>query len=75
MKWILVLLLGVLIGRYLVPSDPNDSPTYGETGRPKNCRAVIQANIDSVRSNEFSASDALASIERNCGLHGYGWKQ
>jgi hypothetical protein len=75
MKWIAVLLLGVILGRYLVSNDPNGSPTYGDTGRPKNCRAVIQANIDSVRAREFSADDALMSIERNCGLHGYGWNQ
>lgn len=26
--------------------DQNAKPTYGETGLPKNCRAIIQTNID-----------------------------
>lgn len=74
MKWITLVLIGFIVGRYILPNDPNGHPTYGDSGRPKNCRAVIQANLDSVRNHEFSASDALDSIGRNCGLHGYAWK-
>jgi hypothetical protein len=75
MKWILALALGMLIGRYFLSIDPNSAPTYGSTGLPKNCRAIIQANIDGMRSGQFSAVDAMGSIERNCGAHGYGWDE
>lgn len=75
MKWIIVLAAGILIGRFIFPKDPNNSPTYGDTGRPKNCRAIIQANIDGVTYKQFSAVDALGSIERNCGMHADGWSQ
>lgn len=54
--------------------DPNREPTYGEkTGLPKNCRAIVQANIDGYRSGEFTADEAMASLERNCGANGYSW--
>ena len=55
--------------------DSNNAPTYGDTGLPKNCRAIIKSNIDSVNSGEFSAEDALESIDRNCGEFGYAWGQ
>lgn len=55
--------------------DPNSQPTYGDTGLPKNCRALIQANIDGWRGGQYSAPDALDSIERNCGANGYSWGQ
>jgi len=53
----------------------NDKATYGDTGLPKNCRAIIQANIDGWRSEAFTAQEALDSIERNCGANGYSWGQ
>lgn len=55
--------------------DPNAKPTYGDSGAPKNCRAIIQANIEGWRSQQYSAEDALASIERNCGANGYSWEE
>lgn len=55
--------------------DPNAKPTYGDTGLPKNCRAIIQANVDSWRAGEFTADETMASIERNCGAQGYSWGQ
>jgi hypothetical protein len=74
-KIISILLLGVLMGRYLLPFDQNAKPTYGSSGLPKNCRAVIQANIDGFNSHQFSAADALDSIGRNCGRYGYAWSE
>src|SRR5690606_19086933 len=54
--------------------DPNAAPTYGETtGLPKNCRAIVQANIDGYRSGQFTADEAMNSLERNCGADGYSW--
>jgi hypothetical protein len=55
--------------------DPNAKPTFGKTWLPKNCRAIIQANIDGWRAKQFSAAEALGSIERNCRAYGYSWGQ
>lgn len=55
--------------------DPNAKPEYGDTGLPKNCRAIIKANVDGWRSGEYSAQETMASIDRNCGEHGYSWGQ
>ena len=54
-------------------SKPNSKPIYGDTGLPKNCRAIIQANIDGWRDKNYSAAEAFSSIERNCGANGYSW--
>ena len=55
--------------------DPNSKATYGDTGLPKNCRAIVQANIDSYRAKEFTADEVMSSLERNCGENGYSWDQ
>ncbi len=58
----------------LVGCDPNSKATYGEeSGLPKNCRAIVQANIDSYRAKEFTADEVMASLERNCGKYGHSW--
>lgn len=54
-------------------ADPNSKPTYGETGLPKNCRAIVQANIDGFRSGQFTVEETMNSLERNCGAHGHSW--
>ena len=46
---------------------------YGETGLPKNCRAIIKENIDNYNAKIYSAEDILSSIDRNCGEFGYSW--
>jgi hypothetical protein len=33
--------------------DPNATMTYGDTGFPKNCRAIIAANINSWRAGDY----------------------
>lgn len=55
-------------------SKPNSKPTYGETGLPKNCRAIIQNAIDEWRKGNYSTDDTMNSIERNCGKDGYSWE-
>jgi hypothetical protein len=56
--------------------DPNSKPTYGEeTGLPKNCRAIVQQNIDAYRAKEYTADEIMASLERNCGANGHSWGQ
>ena len=54
--------------------DDNAAAEYDlATGRPINCRAIVQANIDGWKSGQYSANDALASLERNCGADGHSW--
>lgn len=53
--------------------DPNGQATYGDTGLPKNCRAIVQANIDAYRSKQYSADEVMNSLERNCGAAGHSW--
>lgn len=53
--------------------DPNKTIIYGDTGFPKNCRAIIDANIKGWQGGNYSAEEALGSIERNCGATGYSW--
>ena len=68
------MIVGALIGYGIhAPADTNTRPTYGASGLPKNCRALIQANLDGMRSRQFSPTEALASIERNCGALGSNW--
>lgn len=54
--------------------DPNEKPIYGDTGLPKNCKAIIQANLDGWHTGAYTAPEVLGSIERNCGPSGYSWK-
>jgi len=51
----------------------NQTLTYGDTGYPKNCRAIIAANMNGYYTGIYTASEALSSIDRNCGAHGYSW--
>jgi hypothetical protein len=53
--------------------DVNSKPLYGETGLPKNCRAIIATNIKAWREKQYSSEDVLESIDRNCGERGYSW--
>lgn len=65
-------------------SDKNNKATYGEeSGLPKNCRAIVQANIDAYKKARNSGEDygtilhdtdgVFDSLERNCGINGYSW--
>ena len=53
---------------------PNSKPTYGDTGLPKNCRAIVQNSIDEWRKGNYSTKDTMDSLERNCGASGYSWE-
>lgn len=68
------LALGIVVGYLMHPVDDlNAKPTYGSYGLPKNCRALIQANLEGYESGQFTAKEALASIDRNCGSDGQIW--
>lgn len=53
----------------------NQVVSYGETGFPKNCRALITENISGFSSGTYSAEEALYSIDRNCGPNGLIWNE
>jgi hypothetical protein len=73
-KAIVVFVIGFTLGLFMSnESDPNSELVYGDTGFPKNCRAIIHENIVGHRSGEFTAEAVLGSIERNCGENGYSW--
>lgn len=68
----LILIISVLM--FSGCSKPNSKPAYGETGLPKNCRAIIQNAIDEWRKGHYSTEDTMDSMERNCGENGYSWQ-
>lgn len=71
----IALLLGLLIGYFIFHSeDPNSKLTYGKTGFPKNCRAIVKENIDGYRLGQYSSEEIIGSIDRNCGEFGYSWE-
>lgn len=75
MRVITVIFLAAL-GLPSCSGDPNLEARYGEkTGLPKNCRAIVQANIDSWRAGEYTAEAVMDSLERNCGKNGHSWGQ
>lgn len=55
-------------------SASNDKPRYGQSGFPSNCRALVQANIDGWRAKQYTAEEAMYSLERNCGATGKLWE-
>jgi len=56
--------------------DPNAKPAFGEeSGLPKNCRAIVQANVDAYRSGQYTSDEVMESLERNCGTNGHAWGQ
>jgi len=59
----------------LTACDRNSDAIYGSTGLPKNCRAIIQSNVDGWHSHLYSAEEALGNIDRNCGADGLSWGQ
>ena len=76
MRIIIILGLIIYILSHEFTCNHNSKPIYGEeTGLPKNCRAIVQANIDGIRSKQYTVNDALSSLERNCGANGYSWNE
>ncbi len=68
------IIIGVTIGYYFFDKeDPNARVIYGDTGLPKNCRAIIKVNYEGWQTKDYTAEGALDSINRNCGEFGYSW--
>lgn len=53
----------------------NQKAVYGDSGLPKNCRALISENLYNYANEESTADEALYSIARNCGPNGYIWNE
>ncbi len=73
-----LLIIAAFVAGWVAHRDPNATLTYNEFGDPKNCRAIIQMNLDGWRGpgwhgHRWTAEDALDHIERNCGRAGYSW--
>jgi hypothetical protein len=73
-----IIIVLVLIIFYLLffktEEDFNDGLRYGDTGLPQNCRAIVKANYEGWVLKDYTAEEALGSINRNCGEFGYSWK-
>lgn len=69
---IIAMAIGFALGWFMKP-DPNSSLTYGDTGLPKNCRAIVTENIERAHAKMITYDEAMASIQRNCGRYGYSW--
>lgn len=52
----------------------NTVERYGDTGLPKNCRAIIAVNVREFQAGGYPAHEALNSIDRNCGAVGHSWE-
>ncbi len=64
--------IGFAIGRETAP-DPNAVPTFGNSGLPKNCRAIIETSIREWEGKVYDAEAAMNGIRRNCGRYGKSW--
>jgi hypothetical protein len=73
MKVAAVFILGLTIGFFLPCGEDHSKLTYGKSGLPRSCRAIIKTNVDGVKQGKFSKGDALDSIDRNCGEFGLSW--
>ena len=75
-NWRRIVYILILISVYFIGKnngDPNRELIYGSTGLPRNCRAIVKENYEGWEMGGFTADDALASINRNCGADGYSW--
>jgi hypothetical protein len=78
-------LMGVLLVTGCVSADAelldNSKPIYGSSGLPKNCRAIIAANVRMYRGLDQTDQEhfmtevdgVMDSINRNCGEFGSSW--
>lgn len=75
MYFLMTVCVVILLGGGCLSNDSNAQLEYGESGYPKNCRAIITANMDGYHAGIYTAEEALGSIDRNCGAEGYSWEE
>ena len=68
---VVLIILAYLFGKYT--GDPNSESKYGNTGLPSNCRALIKENLSGFANDKYTSTEALYSIDRNCGPQGFLW--
>ena len=73
MKYMAIVALSFFLGWFYADKKEFEA-TYGETGLPKNCIAIVQEAANKFRAGQISPVDAMNSIERNCGKYGYSLK-
>lgn len=74
-KLFIIFVVGILIGAIAFNNkNPNAQLEYGSSGLPKNCRAIIYENYKEYSAHEYTAEEAIDSINRNCGKDGYSWE-
>ncbi len=74
MKKVLVVLFFVFFLISCWQEDSNARLKYSSMWAPTNCRALITENIKWYNKWDFSAEEALNSINRNCWEYGSEWK-
>ncbi len=72
-KLLLLLLLIIVFFIGYTLGIGNQKLIYGDSGYPKNCRALITDNIRGFEDGHYTAEESLDSIERNCGQFGLIW--
>lgn len=70
---LILILVSFFVGRHYGMG--NQELVYGDTGLPKNCRAIITENIKAFYNESISVEGLLGSISRNCGAEGYSWSE
>ena len=75
---VIMMVISFSAGWYIGDSNQpigNQELRYGDTGFPKNCRALIAENMKGYVFGNYTAEEALGSIDRNCGASGYVWNE
>jgi hypothetical protein len=73
LKWAAVIALSFVAGWAAKP-DPHWPPERGKLGLPANCSAYVDASIAGYRLKQYTADEAFAGLERNCGAGGALWR-
>ena len=77
-KTVVLIIIVIVMASYMIGYHfgiGNQEARYGDSGSPKNCRALKADNLKGVFYNVYTASEALNSIERNCGPNGLIWNE
>lgn len=66
MKEIILIVALVVFGVWVKTGDkPNSKPTYGDTGLPKNCRAIVKENIREYQKIQYQTIDYEQTTSNN----------
>jgi hypothetical protein len=74
LKWAAVIGVSFAAG-WIAKPDPHWPPERGKLGLPVNCSAYVDASIAGYRLKKYTAEEAFAGLERNCGAGGALWRE